>query len=82
MKKMLSKILMMFKEGVYFLASKAHANEMEVSRLVISALRMGFLIFSKSKFQIYLLSHDIETPTFSKLGFLVTISLIRNNVPT
>ena len=69
-------------KGNTCLALKVHVNEMGVSSLISPSPQMGFLTFSKDRFLIYVLSHDIKIPTFSKLGFLVTISFTLNYVPT
>ena len=53
---------------------------MDVSCLVSLTPHMGFLTF-KFGFPRYVLSHEMKTPTFSKLGFLVTIYLTLNYVP-
>ena len=72
----------MVTKGNRFLATKGHANEFGVSRLVSIALHMGFLTFSKSDFPRDVLSHKMETYTFSKLEYILTISLTLNYVPT
>ena len=69
-------------KGNNFLEPKGHVNEMGVSRLISMTPHMGFLTFSKSGFPSYMLDHEMETPTFRKLGFLATISLTHNYVPT
>lgn len=64
------------------LSIERHVSEVGVSRLASPALHMVFLTFSKSGLPIYVLSHEIKPPIFSKLGFQLTISLILNYVPT
>lgn len=65
-----------------FVALEGHEYEIVVSHLVSLARQMDFLRFRNSIFSCCVLSHEIETPTFRKLGFLVTISLALHCVPT
>ena len=52
-----------------------------VLRLVGPSSYIGVLTLGKFGFERYVLSHEMETPTFSKLGFILKISLKLNYVP-
>ena len=67
---------------IFELSTEKACKLYRVSRLVSPAPQMCFLTFRKFGFGSYVLSHQIETTMLSKLGFLVTISLTLNYVPT